>query len=123
MMKESVAKFFEVVRQDEKLAERLRTFSENPDHFSRLSSELGRERGFEFEAADVQNALAALSAQAETGLTEEQLRNVAGGVSMPNAEDTLRLRAEDTLSNPAASAQLTKVLLSANFSAASVTKR
>jgi hypothetical protein len=75
MIKGSVAKFFEVVRQDEKLAERLRALTENEVAFSRLSSELGRERGYEFDAADVRNALVALSAQTQTMLTKEQLRD------------------------------------------------
>ncbi len=81
-MKDSVAKFFEVVRQDEKLTERLRALSDKIDEFSRLSSELGRERGFEFEPADVQDAISALS-QNRAGLTEEQLRAIAGGIVTP----------------------------------------
>ncbi len=50
-MKDSVIKFFEVVRQDEKLSERLRELSEKIEEVSQLSSELGRERGFDFEPA------------------------------------------------------------------------
>jgi predicted ribosomally synthesized peptide with nif11-like leader len=79
MNQDSVARFFESVRTDDAVAERLRAASENGDQFARLAAELGQERGFTFEPADVTEALAAIAATREGELSEQELSAVAGG--------------------------------------------
>ncbi len=80
-MKDSVIKFFEVVRQDEKLTERLRAVGDKIEEFSRLACELGRQRGFVFEPKDVEETLKALVSQKQGELTEEQLSAIAAGAA------------------------------------------
>ncbi len=79
-MKDSVIKFFEFVRQDEKLTERLRAVGDKIEDFSRLACELGRERGFMFAAKDVHDTLKTLVSQDQGELTDEQLGAIAGGL-------------------------------------------
>ena len=79
MSKDAVLKFFETVRKDEAIVERLRAISENVDAFARLSVELGRERGFAFEPSDVTEALDALARKNAAELSEKDLSAVAGG--------------------------------------------
>lgn len=82
MSKDSVTKFFEAVRKDEAIVERLRAISEDVDDFARLSAELGRERGFAFEPSDVREALDALARKNAAELSEKDLSAVAGGGGM-----------------------------------------
>ncbi len=85
IMKDSVIKFFEFVRQDEKLAERLRALGDKIEEFSRLACELGREHGFVFEPKDVQETLNSLVSQNQGELTDEQLGAIAAGGSLCSA--------------------------------------
>ena len=79
MSKDSVMNFFEAVRKDEAIVERLRAISEDVDAFARMSAELGRERGFAFEPSDVREALDALVRKNAAELSEKDLSAVAGG--------------------------------------------
>jgi hypothetical protein len=79
MSLDSVAKFFEAVRTDEAVVERLRAASQNADLFAGLACELGRERGVAFEPSDVTAAFDALSAKPEGELSDHELSAVAGG--------------------------------------------
>jgi predicted ribosomally synthesized peptide with nif11-like leader len=79
MSKESVLKFFEVIRTDEAVAEELRAAGENVDDFLRLSAKLGRERGFEFEPASVREALDELALPKHGELSDQELSAVSGG--------------------------------------------
>jgi len=79
MSQETVMRFFEAVRKDEAVSERLRAVSENIDEFARLSADLGRERGFAFGPSDVRETLDALSRQNPGKLSDRELSAVAGG--------------------------------------------
>jgi hypothetical protein len=79
MSKDTVMKFFDAIRSDEAIVERLRAISKDVDAFARLSVDLGRERGFAFEPSDVREALDALVRKAEGELSDRDLAAVAGG--------------------------------------------
>ncbi len=79
MSSENVKKFFEAVRKDEKAVERLRALETDVEAFSRLSAELGRERGFAFEPSDVRELLESLGGKAEGQLSDKELAAVSGG--------------------------------------------
>lgn len=79
MSQETVMKFFDSVREDKAVAERLHSADDDLDEFARLSAELGRARGFEFEPSDVRSAIASLMARWQNELTDQQLSAVSGG--------------------------------------------
>jgi hypothetical protein len=79
MNHEAVLKFFETIRTDEAASQRLRAAGDDVTEFLRLSVELGRERGFKFDAAQLKEALDDLSAQSPESLSDEDLAAVAGG--------------------------------------------
>jgi hypothetical protein len=79
MIHDHVMKFFQDVRTDEAAVARLRAQGGDPDTFARLAADLGRERGFAFEPSEVREALDAIGAKAEGGLSEQELSAVAGG--------------------------------------------
>jgi hypothetical protein len=87
MSRESVTKFFEAVRTDEAVVERLRALSDDTVEFARVSAELGRARGFAFEPTDVRDVLNALVEKFLTELSDQDLSAVSGGgavSAMPN---------------------------------------
>lgn len=81
MSQETVMKFFEAVREDKAVAERLHTADDDLDEFARLSAELGRTRGFEFEPSDVRSTIASLLARRQNELTDRELSAVSGGAA------------------------------------------
>jgi len=83
MSKDSVMKFFEAVRKDEAIVERLRALEGDTVAFARLSAELGRERGFAFEPSDVREAIEALARKNAAELSDRELSAVAGGGTFP----------------------------------------
>ncbi len=79
MSKDSVIGFFEAARTDEVTTERLRAVAGDVEAFSRLASDLGRDRGFIFEPSDVREAFDALAAGPAGELSDAELSAVAGG--------------------------------------------
>jgi hypothetical protein len=79
MRSEQVAAFFEYVQKHQPIADRLRAETGNEDVFCRLAAELGLKAGFEFDPADVREALHALL-QKPPQLTDAELAGVAGGL-------------------------------------------
>jgi hypothetical protein len=82
MSQHSVMAFFEAVRTEETVVERMRAASENADAFARLASDLGRERGFVFEPSEVKAAIDSLAAKSGGELPDKDLADVAGGAYM-----------------------------------------
>ena len=79
MSRDTVRGFFESVEGDKATTERLRAVNEDIDAFSRLASDLGRERGFSFEPSDVREELDAIAGNAASELSDDELSAVAGG--------------------------------------------
>jgi Nif11 domain len=74
-----VLRFFEAVKTDEVVTERLRALGANLDEFAQVVTDLAQERGFIFDPSDVGEALEALARKSEEEVPDRDRSTIAEG--------------------------------------------